>query len=205
MDNARASTRTWADKAATVLMQLKEVRARRGARLAEARGRVSMRGVELDKREKRLRGEARKLEVAVDDIRVEVARKHEALAVHDALIAEARAMHRSLALRDEGRLAAAEVGARRASGAKLGDLKQRIAMVRGGIVEAKQGVFQVRDDLVESGRLLENGRVSEKSSMAQLAMLRMQDDTERLAIDASRAALRLQDMQQQKRLTDGQQ
>ncbi len=201
MDNARASTRTWADKAATVLKQLKEVRARRSARMAEARGRVSMRGVELDKREKKLRSQARKLEVAVDDIRVEVARKHEALAVHDALIAEARAMHRSLALRDEGRLSAAEVGAKRASAAKLGELKQRIAMVRGEIVQAKQEVFAIRDSMLEESRLLENGRVSEKSSMAQLAMLRLQDDTERLAVDASRAALRLQDAQQQKRIT----
>ena len=200
-DAARASTRTWADKAATVLKQLKEVRARRSARMAEARGRVSMRGVELDKREKKLRSQARKLEVAVDDIRVEVARKHEALAVHDALIAEARAMHRSLALRDEGRLAAAETGARRASQAKLGGLKQQIAMVRGDIVEAKQEVFALRDGMLEEGRLLENGRVNEKSSMAQLAMLRLQDDTERLAVDASRAALRLQDAQQQKRIT----
>lgn len=190
LDAALASTRTWADKAATVLKSLKEVKARRSARHAEARARISMRGLELDKREKRLRSTLRKLEVAVDDIRVEVARKHEALAVHEALIAEARSMHRSLALHDEGRLTAADVGAKRAARAKEAGFKQRIALLQGDIVEAKQAQFALADGMLEDTRRLESGRVVEKASMAQLAMLRLQDSTERTAVEASRAMLR---------------
>lgn len=197
LDNARASTRTWADKAATVLKQLKEVRQRRSARIAEAQGRVSMRGVELDRREKRLRGEARKLEMAVDDIRVELARKHEQLAVQEALVAEARTMHRSLSLHDENRLSAADVGAKRAARAKAASFRQRIALTQGEAVEAKQRMYALQDDMLDMQRQLASGKVLEKSSMAQLAMLHMQDGTEEAAVQVSRAVLRAQSQQAQ--------
>ena len=54
----------------------------------------------------------------------------------------------------------------------------------------KQSTAQ--DDMLELRRRLESGRVSEKASMAQLAMLHLQDDTERTAVQVSQAVMRAQ-------------
>ena len=46
--------------------------------------------------------------------------------------------------------------------------------------------------MLEMRRRLESGRVSEKASMAQLAMLHLQDDTERTAVQVTQAVMRAQ-------------